>query len=495
MDKMNIVTIVYFLLLAIINFVVYSKLSAYLFLLAGVTKEDARRYTQRQGINAQARLTKWLRRRTKHPKEFNIMLAFCSVSVLMSFFCISGIMVTLNNGNSLTIKIFAAVIFVLSVLSTVFGFVYGRKIKQNFESDFSSAQYEPYDDEDEKDEVIYYKHKTPSSPEKKIFKRFLPYLLIGVLVILISIAAPKIDDYNHKIQSEYENQVSEVDKLTPYDVSCLLAEGGWNYYPSYEELTKRYPTYDLLKDTCISVNDTGMHFEFCTVSSKQEAEQIYKIIENEIDSLHRSDDSTEQIIQQDDYAFYCVESDSECAVVIRSAGRIIYSYCDAVNFEWLKSSLGTLGCLAEDEENEPSYLNTNGLGYIFGFAVLSVLSRISFNWLKNISYTISGQSLMSVEIHNDKVNYGEIPYEKELDWLVRVSQYPRLTRLFYILFYVFTSIAPICILLSIVDIFVARLDFYLGKAALVMIGVLIGSVAVGAILSNIAESKMKNKYR
>lgn len=134
-------------------------------------------------------------------------------------------------------------------------------------------------------------------------------------------------------------------------------------------------------------------------------------------------------------------------------------------------------------------MNDMAFGYMFGYAILSVLSRASFRWLRDISYTVSGKTLIDAEIRKDKIRRKEIPRSAEIDWLVSVSPKPVITKVFYFLYYACISVAPSFFVLSVADIFIVQLDYYLGKVILVMIGVLIVSLPVGTLISNAVERK------
>jgi len=497
LDKTKIFIIVYFSLLAIINFIVYYKLSDYLFISAGVTKEDVKRYTSNQGANVQTRLVKWLRNRTKHPKEFNIILTVCNIVAFLSFVSMAIILTSVINENIIIIKICAAAIPIISAVTTVFGFSYGKKIKLTLGDYFLSGEYIPYEEDSFTDEPYYTEDSSHKRSRPLIFYS-IPFIII-VVIILILVLIPKINqlnsndsDYsNSKMETEYEAERTQPDMLTPYDVNKVMAEAGWNTYFSNDEASLKYPEYEFVDHTCVSVNDEGMQFDFYTLNLSDETKQLYDRLKADINSMD-IENSTVQTKNEEDFGLYSIENENVYAVVIYSSNRLIYSNCQPIYAQQLKDNLNLL--LGMDKPEEKSDINTNAYGYMFAFAVLSILSRLSFNWLKNISYTFSGQSIIDVEKHHDKIKRKEIPYQRELEWLVSISQKPECTKLFYFLYYILISIAPALLVVSIVDIFVVQLDDFLGKAVMIMIGIVIFSFPIGAFISNIAERSIINKY-
>ena len=136
-------------------------------------------------------------------------------------------------------------------------------------------------------------------------------------------------------------------------------------------------------------------------------------------------------------------------------------------------------------------MNTNGLICAFGFAVLSLLSRMAFGWLIRLSYKTAGKTLREVEKHYDEVKRQVIPYEKEFIWLARVSPRPILTKALYISYYVLCSLGLVGIVLSVINLFVPQFDLFLGKFAFALLALCIVSAVFGATVNNIIENKNK----
>ena len=134
-------------------------------------------------------------------------------------------------------------------------------------------------------------------------------------------------------------------------------------------------------------------------------------------------------------------------------------------------------------------MNTDGFMYIFAFAILSVLSRAAFLWLKRLSYKTAGKTLRDIEKHNDEVKRKIIPYEREISWLAHISPKPTLTKNLYIAYYILCSLGVIGMVLSFVNLFVIRLDIILNKASFALLLLCVISAVFGAVVNNIIKNK------
>lgn len=198
MDKITVIAAIEFFALAVINFVVYTKLSKYLYICAGVTKEDAQRYANEQGANATQRLGQWLKRNAKHPEEFNKMFTVCNISSLLFMVSFAFAAMTLFTKGEMIIIIGAITLPVISIGISIFGFSYGKNIEARFENFYSSADYKPYEGESIPDEIesmdeLYIdnaselKNQNTKTPVQRFFPiiAILAFVGIGVLMMFL----------------------------------------------------------------------------------------------------------------------------------------------------------------------------------------------------------------------------------------------------------------------------------------------------------------------
>lgn len=198
MNTTAVIATIGFFTLAVINFAVYTKLSKYLYISAGVTKEDAQRYANEQGANATQRLGQWLKRNAKHPEEFNKMFTVCNISsiLFMTSFAFAAMSLFAKGGSLITIGAVALPVLTLGI--SVFGFSYGKNIEARFENFYSSADYKPYEGENIPDEIesmdeLYIdnaselKNQNTKTPIQRFFPliAILVFVGIGVLMMLL----------------------------------------------------------------------------------------------------------------------------------------------------------------------------------------------------------------------------------------------------------------------------------------------------------------------
>ncbi len=129
-------------------------------------------------------------------------------------------------------------------------------------------------------------------------------------------------------------------------------------------------------------------------------------------------------------------------------------------------------------------MNNEGFISIFIFVMVWVMSRFCFSWLIGLSYASAGVTIRTAEKHHDKVKRKIIPYEREIDWLGRISNRPLTTKIIYIMFYVFTSLPIVGAILSVVNLFVPELDEFLRKSGFVLFVLNFVSVFANLILSD-----------
>jgi len=120
-------------------------------------------------------------------------------------------------------------------------------------------------------------------------------------------------------------------------------------------------------------------------------------------------------------------------------------------------------------------MNISGFIGMFAYAILYLLGRAGFLWIKRLSYESSAKSIRSVEKHYDEVKRKIIPYEKEITWLVRTSPMPVLTKVLYFLNYALTALPLAGIALSAVNLFVPELDAFMSRAAMCLMALIMFS--------------------
>lgn len=474
--------------LAIVNFIFYVKLTDYLYICAGITKKDAKKFISAQGTNSQRRLVTRMRYITEHPKEFEIMLAICKLCSLISFVSVVLIFISIYGSNYKFIKIAAIVLFVLSAAAALFGFSYGKKSERNFEKSFSDSEYTPRSNNSISEDIdgpynligdkqewhsgdMYGNYFNKNGKTDKYYRIF--HYIFGVIMVLIILAmASSVLLHNHdKSPSEYTGNTQTADVTeseTTGSVSAIsakrmkqiLEEEGFSPFHRSEEIYGDFILNDL-----VAADKDETHFEYFVLDTQESAAALQESIEYEVSSIYGKDGKNDTVRNEyrNGFDFYSIETNESCAAVIRTENNVIYTYCDKKVSVWLNNFLASLGY---SDIFEVKGINTNAFAFMFAFAVLSILSRFAFSWIKRLSYAASGQTQRSVEEHFEQVKAGKAPYEKELQWLAGVSPRPQITKTLYYLFYVLISLGIIGLIISVAALYFSVLNDFLNKAAM-----------------------------
>lgn len=190
LDKNIICVIIYFGVLTIINFLSYSILVRYLYLCAGVTKEDVKNYINEQVINPQRHLVRWLRQNAVHKKEFEIMLLICNTVIFLSLFPVLLLPINLIYNQFMIIKIVAVILPIVSFIVSFVGLQYGKKIKKNYKRCDWRSENKTYHGEnmpeqiDDLDEL--YLESENEIHQKQWIGRYI-YQVIRIIIILFFI--------------------------------------------------------------------------------------------------------------------------------------------------------------------------------------------------------------------------------------------------------------------------------------------------------------------
>ncbi len=376
MPSKGFLVLAYFIVLAIINFVIYAKLCNYMYMAAGVKKEDVRKFLSEQvSTHSQRQLVRWLRRKADNSKGFNTMFFFCSATSFISFITpILIFFIVMLKLDFNVVKIIMIVEAVITVLLAVFGFLNGKRIKEEKEFYFESSEYKPYEGEnipdqiDDLDELYYdsedgtYTESDSDEREKKKRKgKVLIYVIkiIIVIIMLMFLFSPIIfknvrfklgnSNYNQNNYAQSEEFEAESEEF-PQNVNITsvrnkVEEAGYTIGVSLEEREKQYPNY-LFEDTfCVDENE--MYIEYLKMVNNEDAINLYHDLKDELVETY-SKDKDKDIITKDkqkNRTLYALENDDGYAIVIRDKESVIYAHCDKLQSTWLKCFMYELGYL------------------------------------------------------------------------------------------------------------------------------------------------------
>lgn len=367
----EILAIVYFLVLAVINFALYAKLTKYLYICAGVTKEDVKKFTQNNVTNPQRRLVHWMRYRTEHPREFERMLAICHLCVGLSFLSIAFIPLTLIGVNQTILLAVAAALPILTAVAALIGFSYGKKAEQEFDGYFTSGRYLSYEEQMASDGPYY---KDASEESRRNYERYgrsynkngeidnhyrrVHYIfrVISILVVLILLVCAVIfgrpdgetpDPDPNEPQSIEASQPQNISPLSLENMARILRDEGFIAYEGINEAKMLYP--DFAFNGCMIVDEDGMYFRYYSLETPEDAAGFQQTARAEIEETYQTGgaDEKEEEESKTDFERYSLETGSGYATAIRAGNYVIYAHCDALNATWLKNLLYTYGFLED----------------------------------------------------------------------------------------------------------------------------------------------------
>lgn len=378
MPSKGILVIAYFIILAIINFAIYAMLCNYMYMAAGVKKEDVRKYLSEQhSSHSQRRLVRWLREKAENSKEFNTMYFFCSAtSFFASITPILIFVIIMFRLDFDVVKIIMIAEAVITVILALFGFINGKKIKEQQEFYFESSAYKPYEREDEPYEIddldelykdsedetfneTYTKSDSNEIERRERKSKILNYAIkmIIVIIALMFLLSPIIfknvrfnfihNNYNENSYGQNEYVEEDVEEI-PKDVNITLVrnkleESGFAIDCSLEEREKEYKNY-LFEDT-FRVDENEMYVEYLKMVRDEDAINLYHDLKDELIETYSKD---KDIITKDknkNRVIYALENDDGYAIVIRDKSSVIYAHCDEVQTTWLKNFMYELGYL------------------------------------------------------------------------------------------------------------------------------------------------------
>lgn len=364
----EILAIVYFGVLAVINFVLYAKLTKYLYICAGVTREDVKKFTQDNVTNPQRRLVHWMRYRTEHPREFERMLAICHLCVGLSFLSIAFIPLTLIGVNRTIILAVAAALPILTAVAALIGFSYGKKAKRELEGYFTSGRYLSYEEQMASDGPYY---KDVSEESRRNYERYgrsynkngeidnhyrrVHYIfrVISILIVLILLVCAVIfgrtdvgdTPATSEPQSSAADQPQNISTISLENMAQALRDEGFIAYEGINEAKMLYP--DFAFSGCMIVDEGGMYFGYYRLETPEDAAGFQQTARAEIEETYKAGgaDEKEEEKSETNFERYSLETGSGYSTAIRSGNYVIYAHCDALNATWLKNFLYTYGFL------------------------------------------------------------------------------------------------------------------------------------------------------
>ena len=361
MEKINIFIIVYFITFSVIDFIIYAILSKYLYMSGGATRDDVKLYLSEQGANGQRRLVEWLRRRTPQPAMFEVMFRVCSILSGVAFFSSVLIMILNIYKNATIVIVCCVIVAVVSIGTSLYGFLYSKKVKETFASYFDSSRYRPYtgeilseyaEDEFELYDVSEKPTVSFTQAEKEKVDKQVKYgrqiVIFIMFVIILSIPIISLNQSRSDINSDETTteQIQPLQQITDIEnVKTSPTLENSVPYDAYYETQMLFLDFEF--SDCIAIKGEGVYFGFYELFSEESAAELQKTIKAKIISDYNAENSDGQIENKKDFTIYTFETDDVYAVSICCDNCVIYAYSDLLSEAWLKSTLNDLGYLEE----------------------------------------------------------------------------------------------------------------------------------------------------
>lgn len=364
MEKINVFIIVYFIAFAVIDFLIYAKLSKYLYMSGGATKEDVKLYLSEQGANGQRRLVRWLRYRTPQPDMFETMFKVCTILTGVTALAPVFIMFLNISKNTILIIVCAVAVAVISIAVALYGFLYSKKIEETFASYFDSSRYKPYTGEIlseyiESEAELYaepVRRRTLSFTQKEqekidkqvqVGRRIATILIFAffISIPLFPVIQNRINNSkNDDITTEQTQQVQQITGIS--NVKAVLGLSDKANCDAYNETKMLFPDFDFSE--CMSIEDKGVYFGYYELNSVESATELQKTIKTKIlNDYHYVEVFDEQDTCNENFTIYTYEMEDIYAVSICCDNSVIYAYSNLNNEIWLKSLLKDLGYLED----------------------------------------------------------------------------------------------------------------------------------------------------
>lgn len=366
MSKTDLIYMIGVAAMAVVDFVIYTKMTKYLFTAAGVTKEDAQKYRMAHQSTNKNGLIFWLRNKTTHPKEFDTIHSFCLLFSFLFSFSAFILFISFLKNNILILQIYFVVSLWFTVIGAIFGFLYGKRIESECEGCFSSSEYVPYEPYDEDGpEYIESTEELYKGYNDKVHRRNplsnIKGLIIPIIILLITfgtfiILDNKINENYIENDIEPTNIVSDITEpsividenagnaaIDPYTIYNKLLDEGFDCYNSFQDISTSYPQYDF--DVCIQANNDGVGLSCYVLTDGDAANELCNTIVSDLIEIGGDINTYSGRIDDAGFTTYYRERNDGYLAVIYSENCIVLANCDELKAEWLKGFLYENGFL------------------------------------------------------------------------------------------------------------------------------------------------------
>ena len=352
LDKTSTFIVVYFIAFAIIDFIIYAKLSKYLYMSGGATKEEVKFFLDKQVMHGQRRLVDWLYSRTPCPDMFHTMLTVCNVLTGVTALTPVFIFFLVMNKNTVLIIVCSVVVALISVVTALYGFIFSKKILIYFDN-LNCNGYE-FNKNQVKRRTLSFTQKEKEKVDKQVkVGQRTAITIIFLLILSIPLIALfqnwKNNNINNDTTTEQTQQKQILQPITGFkNVKSVLGISEEVRLDESDEIKTLFPEFNFSEE-CIVITDRGLYFGYYELNDPKQAIELQKEIKSKIinDYIYYSQNFNEKDESKEDFTLYTFETEDIYAVSICCEKSVIYAYSNLNNEVWLKSLLNNLGYLED----------------------------------------------------------------------------------------------------------------------------------------------------
>lgn len=356
-NVLGIASVIGVVVLALVDYSIYEKLSRYLYMSAGMKNRVVDEYLSYHN-HSRYKLYKWMSAAAVNPNCFKRMKRLCFAPLFFAAFSVLAVLLTILTGRYLITEIYFCISLIATVLISKSGFSYAKQVK----NDFDSGMVYDSENSDYIDALADGKHRpflrSFNFMSHMILSESIPFIIGGALVICGAIV---VVSYNEPSESVPPTQSSISESMDETEPSLVLDENAGNSVINLNTLfskladeglycddisssvTQQYTQYSF--DTCVRANDNLVSFTGYVIDNEKDAKEFCSSI---VTSLMEGgiDFSTENYkVDNHSVTLYSNESEYGYIAVLYSENTILYMECDYSKTEWLRNFLYDNGLL------------------------------------------------------------------------------------------------------------------------------------------------------
>lgn len=348
---LGIASVIGVVILALVDYGIYEKLSAYLYMSAGVKKRLAHEYLSYHN-RSRYKLYKWLAAVALNPENFKKMKRFCFAPLILVVFSILSVLLTMLTEQFLITEVYFFVSLILTLLISKSGFSCAKQVKNDFDS---GMVYNPENSE-YIDDLVNSKHSLFWEFLNLIFYNLLPVftpILIGFSLFVCGIIVS--NSYAKQPESVMPEESVTSECYDETEPSIILSGNAGNAVINPTILFDKLSDEGLYCedisdimissnsqytfDTCLRATGNGMSFTCYVLDDEKDADVFCDSIVAPLEKGGIEFNTKNYRINNQDITCCSNESEYGYIAVIYSDKSIFYIECENYKIEWLNTFL------------------------------------------------------------------------------------------------------------------------------------------------------------